>query len=65
MYLFPVIPAFATTTNTSQQQALKHVGIYLRSQLILIENFVLPFHMPEMVVISNSTNRQQVKNHFI
>jgi hypothetical protein len=61
--LFQIIPILVTITNTSQQQICKNVGIYPRSLLFIIDIFLLLCHLPALVVISNSTNRQQVKDH--
>ena len=37
---FPVKPAFATTINKSQGQTLKMAGIWLRSQVIIVKDYL-------------------------
>jgi hypothetical protein len=49
---FTTLQEFSITTHKPQEQIYKHVGIYLQGLSVLTGNYILPFYVLEMVIIS-------------
>jgi hypothetical protein len=57
-------PAFSVTINKSQAKHFKTRGFALKSLLLCADNYVLPYHINELVVIPQSSSNSKTRSSF-